>query len=494
MTRAHYQSFVKDNLVVIFGHVLIYVKGVLIIPIIIKSVGATVYGGFVLMTSILGIVFGLSSLGTGFRAMRFMPSAKTVEDRGRLFYPQLYFNMFVIMILSGLVVFLEEPLNALLFKNEVSFSIWVIPLYLVSYFLYSQGTSYFRYTSRIHYMMLGGLCFPYVHIGIVLLYLFIFKSINVDVLIMSMAFSAIITAIPFFRIILKEIGPKISLYKPGTFAEDIKLGFPLILNFVFDFILAGSDRYFIAFYLTVTQVGVYTPAYVLGSLIIFVPKAMSTVLPQLMSKAVDNGEDYEARRMLNYAIKIFILLAVPFTFGCIVLGKPTLVLLANKEIAESAYWVTPLISLATLFYGLNILFSNVLFVRLRTTAMFKANVLAGIFNLVANTVLLYFFKAIIVAAITTLASYVTASIYIGLVLKRENWRIDLQPLVVLKALAASLVMSLLLVLISPAGGDVSMTVLAGQVVLGIACYVVMLIVLRTFNRKEIQFAMGYFSH
>jgi len=491
MTKSYSKLFVKDNAIVIVGHILIYMKGIILMPIIIKSVGVTIYGGFILLTSILGIAFGISSFGAGFRAKRFMPLSKSVMQRSELFYQQFYFNMLIILLLSLLFVFLEKPLNTYLFKNEVSFSIWIVPLYLVLYFLYSQGSDYFRYTSRVHYMMLATLCFPYLHIGFVLFYLYIYGSISINMLIISMALSSLLIAMPSFWVILREIGAKISFYKAGNLMSDIKLGFPLVLGFIVDFILAGSDRYFIAFYMTVSAVGYYNPGYVLGSLMIFIPKAMGTALPQLLSKAVDNKDEHEAQKMLNYALKIFLLLAIPFIFGSMILGKPILTLLANSQVAENAYFITPIIALGTLFYGLNIILSNVLFVRFKTYAMFKMNLFASAFNLLANLILFYFFKNIIVAAITTFLSYFVAFVYVNKIVKKD-WPVDFQPVVILKSVAASLVMGVVLFLVSVKVRDFdSVAIIIGGVILSIVVYVVGLFGLGAFSKKELQFVESY---
>jgi O-antigen/teichoic acid export membrane protein len=365
MSQSYSKSFIKDNSIVITGHILVYMKGIILMPIIIKTVGVTIYGGFVLLTSILGIVFGLSSFGAGFRANRFMPSAADITARRNLFYPQFFFQIISILLLSLLLILLDRQINIYIFKNEINYSVLVIPCYLILYVIYSQGSSYFRYTSRVHYMTAATLCFPYFHIGFILLFFYGYHFININVLVLSQTLSAFLIAAPCFWIIFREIGVKFSFYNLEGLVSDIKLGFPLVLNFIVDFILAGSDRYFIAFYMTVSAVGCYNPGYVLGSLIVFIPKAMGTALPQLMSKAVDSKNEYEAQRMLNYALKIFLLLAIPFIFGSMVLGKPILTLLANSKVAENAYLVTPIVALGTLFYGLNIILSNVLFVRMK---------------------------------------------------------------------------------------------------------------------------------
>jgi O-antigen/teichoic acid export membrane protein len=490
MSQTYYQSFIKDNAVVIGGHILVYMKGIILMPLIIKTVGVTTYGGFILLTSILGIVFGLSSFGAGFKAQRFMPSAKNMKERGELFNQQFYFNIFTILIFSFLFVLIEKPLNIYFFKNEVTFSFWIVPTYLLLYLFYSQSSFYFRYTSRINYMTLASLCFPYLHIVFIFLYLYIYGSISIDTLVLLMALSALLIAIPSFGIIFREIGVKISFYNTESLITDIKLGFPLVLSFIVDSVLAGSDRYFIAIFLSVTDVGYYIPGYMLGSLIIFIPKAMGTVLPQLLSKAIDNDKEFEAHTMVNYAIKFFLLLAIPFVFGSIALGKPILTLLANHEVAEKAYWVTPIVALGTLFYGLNIILSNIMFVRLKTKAMFKMNLIAALFSLLANSVLFYFFRDIIVAAITTFLSFFIAFLYCYKIAIKE-WFVNFYPTIIAKTIAASAIMYGAVFLITTTQKTPNTLVIVSlTTTAGILVYIGMLIIFKTFSRKELIYLRG----
>jgi O-antigen/teichoic acid export membrane protein len=493
MSPSHYRSFVKDNSVVIAGHVMVYMKGIILMPVIIKTVGATVYGGFVLLTSILGIAFGISSFGAGFRAKRFLPSAATMIARAELYYPQFYFQFFSICVLSIILFLLASEINIHFFKGEISYSALVIPAYLISYFFYAQCTDYFRYTSRVHYMTLATLLFPYLYIGLILIFFYWYRFLSINLLMISHVISALLVAAPCVWLICSETGVRLSFYDVQGLVSDIKLGFPLVLGFIVDFVLAASDRYLIAFYMTVTDVGYYTPGYVLGSLIIFIPKAMGTALPQLLSRAVDNREEHEAQRMLDYALKIFLLMAIPFILGSMTLGRAILTLLANEEVAEHAYWVAPIVAAGTLFYGLNIILSNVLFVRLRTYAVFKINLFAATFNLLANTILLYFFKNITVAAITTFGSYLLTYMYTCKVVRQQTWFFDLHWLVILKSLTASLLMGAVLIVASTInGGRPSAAMLAGQVVLGFFCYLSALLAMGTFTKKELQFVKAYF--
>ena len=491
MAEAYSKPFIKDNFIVLVGVALVYMKGIIVMPIIIKTVGVAIYGGFVLLSSVLAIVFGISSFGAGFRAKRFLPSAVEATVRRKLFYPQFFFQLISIMTLSLGLVLLNKQIDTSIFKHEISYSVLIIPLYLFFYFLYSQGADYFRYTSRVKFMMAATLSLPYIHIGLILIFFYYQRYINVNILVLTQTLSALLVAAPCFWCIFREIGVRVSFYNIKDLVSDIKLGFPFVLGFIMDFILAASDRYFIAFYLTVSAVGYYNPAYVLGSLIIFIPKAMGTVLPQLLSKAVDNDSGHEAQKMLNYAIKIFLLIGIPFVFGSIVLAKPILVLLANDEVAQSAWIVTPIVALGTLFYGLNIILSNVLFVRLKAQAMLNMNLLASAFSLLANLVFLYFFRSIIVAAITTLFSYFVVFVFTYKAAV-EDWPVDLQPAVIIKSILASFLMGGLLFLLSSnaiAVNDVCK--LTGELILGAFVYIAGLLTFRTFSKKEWQFVKAY---
>ena len=487
MSHHYPKSFTKDNVLVIAGQVLSSITGLILIPIVIKVAGVTIYGGFVLLSSLLGIVFGISSFGAGFRAQRFLPATEERVVRQKLFYPQFFFHMFSILFLSLLLVLLSRQINTYIFKNAFSYSAIMIPLYLFCYFLYAQSSMYFRYTSRLHYMVVTGISYSYLYIGFILLFFYGYRIININVLVLSQTLSAFLVAVFCFLVIFKDIGINFFFYRIKELIVDIKIGFPLVLNFIVDFILAGSDRYFIAFFLTVSAVGYYNPGYVIGSLMIFIPKAMGCAMPQLLSKAVDKGSEYEAQRMLNYAIKIFLLLTIPFIFGSMVLSKQILTLLANRDVAENAYLIVPIVALGTLFYGLNIILANALFVRMKTYAIFKMNLLASVFNLLANLILFYFFKNIIVAATTTFLSYFIAFIYVYKIVKK-NWPVDFHRVAILKFILASLFMGgLLFWMVFNLKAPNTVIALISELVLGTVVYFGVLLGLKTFSAKELVF-------
>lgn len=493
MDNTYFNSFIKNNFLILVGHILIYAQGIILMPIIIKTAGATVYGEYILVVMTIGFIFGISSFGVGFRCRRFLPSAVDIKSRRELFYPQMLFQMGSITLLSLVLILLSPLIEKMLIKKEMEFLIWLAVLYLFLYLLYSQTADYFRYTGRMNYFNYATVSLPYVNITIVFLIYYFFHRLNINLLVSAHLFSAGIITIPLIFKIGNEIGFKLLTPKIRNLIEDIKLGFPLLLGYVMDSILSGSDRYVIAFLMSVTAVGYYSPAYALGSLIIFFPKVSGVVLPPLLSKAVDNERKEEAQVMVNYTIKGFLLIAIPFVIGSCILSKQLLILFANAEVAKNAYLVTPIVAFGTLFYGLNIILSNVLFVQMKTAVMFKASVIAAIVNLTLNFVLLYFFRHIIIAALTTLLSYFIVFVFIHRVVSAD-WSINFSLPTVAKSIVASIIMGLILLCISSQLGVVANRVIfiLGELVIGIVLYVVLLFLFGVFSDKELTYIKGVF--
>jgi len=338
------------------------------------------------------------------------------------------------------------------------------------------------------YYSLATVVTPY--ISIVIIFLFLYSDLNLDVnlLISAKIVSMLLIATPLFFLIYREIGFNIPTIEIRQYKEDIKLGFPLVLGYITNVILSTSDRYIIALLLSVKEVGYYNPAYALGSAIIFFPMVSGVVLPPLLSRSVDNGREYEAQVMLNYTIKGFLLICIPFIAGSYVMGGQLLTVLANAEVGGSAYLIVPVVAMGILFYGLNVIMSNILFVQMKTHVMFGMSVITAVLNLMLNIILIYIFRDIMIAALTTLLSYFIAFVFVHRIIT-SNWEIDFDLKVIIKSVASSIVMAILLLWISSnlITGAHQVLYVFGEILLGIMIYFAALFILRTFSNEELLF-------
>ena len=253
-------------------------------PIIIKTIGVKVYGGYGILITLVGFVMGISSFGVGFRRSRFLPSAQDRDKRQALFYPQFYFQFASLMLLSLVLILLFPAFDRLFLKGEVSFSILLIVPYFIFYFLYSQTTDYFRYTHRINYFNFATVSYAGFNIALIILLFSLAYRLTVNVLFTVQIVSSILVALPLTIKMIREIGLRFVIPNLRDLAEDIKLGFPLVLVYLVDFILNSSDRYVITAFMSITAVGYYNAAYALGSIIVLLPKISGVVLPPLISQ------------------------------------------------------------------------------------------------------------------------------------------------------------------------------------------------------------------
>lgn len=482
-----YKEFIRNNFIVMIGQLLTYAKGIILIPLIIKTVGETIYGGYTLINTILGFVFGISSLGVGFTFMRYIPAAIEKKARQILYYPQFSIQLVSIGILSLLLILFYPFISNIFIKDKLYFSAWLIAPYLIFYYLFSQGTSYFRYTHRVHYYNYATIAYPYLHVALILLCYYCFDSLSIDLLFVTLIIASILIGGPLFYMLIKEIGFKFTFPAVSKLIEDVRLGYPLVVANLVDIALSSSDRFIIAALISVTAVGYYAPAYTLGSLIIFIPKVSGVVLPPLICKLVDGDNKEDAQRMVNYTLKYFLLIAIPFIFGCVALAKPILTLLANREVAEQANMVTPVIALGMLFYGLNIILYNTLFVQLKTKALLKINFYNAVINIVLNICLLYLFKNIVFAAFAALISYFLVFIFVGKLLA-STWVINISFSVILRSIIASLVMYAIIMFMTPLSYFLSnICILAIQIVIGMIIYFTLLIMMKVFTAEEKEY-------
>lgn len=484
-----YKKFIKDNLIVVIGHVLIYAKGIILLPILIKNVGTGFYGSYIVLMTGIGFVCGISSFGAGFKFRRYVPSAQTIIERRNLFYCPLFFWLISTLVICLALIFSGNFIKTAVFKGEVEFSMYLVALILIFYVLYSLSTDYFRYTQRMNYFAAATTSQPYLMILLMVTAVYVLNKKTLDALLLAYLVTLILISVPLLVMIFREIRFGFFDFRVETIVEDIRLGFPLVLSYVLDFILSGSDKYVITVFMTTTAVGCYSPACTLGSLVILLPKVFGVVLPPLLSNAADSGRDNEIKTLVNYSIKIFLLISIPFTAACFVLSKPLLEIFANKQAANAAYLATPIVAAGILFYGLNLILSNVLFVHLKTRIMFSVNILSAGLNLLLNIVFIYIFRSILVAAITTLASYMVSFVVLNVKMK-QYLRVSYNLPFVLKCSISSVLMGFVLHWVRLTFGSGNGTLFLSMLI-GIVTYITFLFAFRTFSTKELDFVRSY---
>lgn len=143
----------------------------------------------------------------------------------------------------------------------------------------------------------------------------------------------------------------------GTLQESLVFSLPLVPSFLAGTILQFSDRLLIAAQLGSEAVGVYSAAYALARIVreIFAP--IGTALLPAVSRAWDSGDRGQARWLLTNTLRLYVLLSLPAVAGLSALGQDILSLLATESIAGRVGWLVTVMSAACLLWGLQLSFS-----------------------------------------------------------------------------------------------------------------------------------------
>ena len=261
-------------------------------------------------------------------------------------------------------------------------------------------------------MNLATVLTPYLFIIFSLLAFYFFNELKLNWLVSSNIIAMSLVGCCVFFIIRKEINTKISIPSLDIIKRDISLGLPLALSFLVETMVIVGDRYVIAFFMTIKDVGNYSAAYSIGGLSVIIAKTFNVIVPPFISKMVDLGNVESSTKVIKIALRTYFIFAVPFIYGSFIFAKEILEIFTTKEAAEMAWSIIPIISISSIFFGINIILSTILFVQKRTKILFKINLSLALINLSLNLLLIGIFRNIEIAAVTTVISYLIGSIWL----------------------------------------------------------------------------------
>ena len=488
MSLLVYRKFVSDSLIVGLGNISSQAVSLLLIPLVIKLASPAVFGAYVLISSVLVLSSLLFSLGLGFHYRRSLPSSVTPAERAAVFFPGVLAQ--TVSVLGGsLLLYLAFPLfGERLLGGHFEFNLLLIPAFCMASVLCNQAGEYFRYTHRMALYSGISIVASVLNIAIYLACGLGGAGMNLNILFGAQVVSLLITGGLLWWMILREIPLTLRWPKWGELRHDFRLGFPLTAAVFADTASAASDRYLIAGFLTAAAVGFYAPAASLGALILFLPRISNMVLVPLLARGRDTAQERTNDNLVHYSVRMFLLIAVPAFAGMVIVAEPALVLLANAEVAAAGRLVVPVLTAASVVYGLTWILQSVLFVERRTSVTLVSNLTAGLIKVGLGLVALIAGAGLVGVAVATLLAQVAGLI---VVLRDPAIRKDavLDYVFLAKIAAASTAMAVVIKL-AESGLSTLMgatPLLAAVVVAGVLFYGFGLLLLRVFSAAEIGF-------
>jgi len=284
-----------------------------------------------------------------------------------------------------------------------------------------------------------------------------------------------------FAIIVRDTGwPKPSRAGLGGF---LAFSLPQIPSAVLLWIVSASSRYFIAHFISLSEAGIYSASYTLGSLLSLFFNPINFVLFPVLARYWEQKEPAKVRTYLEYSTKLFLVLAIPGAVGLYVLSQPLLRILATSEYAAGGLLVL-LIALGVGLYGIYQINVYIIYLVKKTKWLPLMIGLAAAANAGINVALLPRI-GVMGAAISTIVSYfLLAAIVTVWARTAVSYRFDYTFLFKVLLAAAMMAVCVSLIPVSGAPGIV-LVVIAGMAIFG-----GMLLVLRTFSRNDQKLLRG----
>ena len=481
LPKSSEQKFAFDVFIYGLTQVFVGLKGLFVLPVIAKILGATKYGIWSQVMVTISLLSPILTLRLEMASVRYLAAKGEKEVRGE-FFSMLGMIWLATMTALGIIFFLGQQISLLLFndRNLVAY-VELIAVLLIVRVNYIFLTNYYRTFNQIRKYSLIQAITNIFEMGLLAL-LIIYMRWGLSEALIALITTEIAISIVIFIHIVKKIGFSIKLNFKKLFPY-LKYSLPLIPNAALYWVIDSSDRYVIGHFLGLSSVGIYSASYSLARLITFFSSPISFVLFPTISKLWGQKEYSSMKKYCEKSVKYYLLFAIPAVFGICCMSPNILRLLTTKEFITSRTLIL-FISLGMFFVGLYQIYLYIIHLKEQTKYLPIIFLVVALFNLGLNFLLIPKW-GIIGAAFSTFLSYAlqfTAIFFLSM--KFFPFSFDFSCF--FKSLLASVIMFLVIKRFDPE----SLGVLVGVAFVGAAVYFAVLVLIKGVGLREWHLAIS----
>jgi len=482
----HYKLFIQRIGLISLLNIIISFRNILLMPILTKSLGAFNYGIWSQITVTVSLLSLIAVLGLTQAEVRFLSGLKNIDDLQEGLY-----SIIILVIASSIglsiCLFMLSEFLARELLNEIQFKYLIILIGPIVLFSAVNSIMLAFLTARMRFK-------EYTVLNLILKIfelIFPFAAILVGYSISGVIFSLVILNFLFFIIITSYTVFSIGIKVPKFINMRMYLGFslPLIPTLIFIWIIHGSDRYIIGYFLGTTPVGIYSVAYGIASILQLAFSPIGLVLFPTIAQLWEEKKISEAENFLNFSLRYYLMIAIPSIFGLLILSKDFILILSTPEFISGSGLI-PIIAMGFVFYQLYSIYHYVLYSINKTAVIAVVMFLAAIFNIII-TIVLVKISGLIGAAISSMITYLLiGGLIIYMVHKIIKINIDFKFL--LRCVYSSTIMGVAVLYLELHDNSVIGIVI--NIIISALFYFVILYLIGGVTNKEINFIKNCFSN
>ncbi len=474
-----YRLFLQRMGLIGTSNFLIAITGIILLPILTKNLSIPDYGVWTQFQITITLVPSIAILGLPYTMVRFMSASRNRKEIQESFYSFLFTVLGASILAAIILLLVVEPLSNALFNGNTTVGL-ILPLTVVMTAIMLLFFDFFRASNEMTTYAILTTVQSYMVIFFALI--LILAGYGVVGAVTGILITQTLISLIMFIMVFRRIGFKIPKFM--NLREYLSFGLPTIPSNASFWILDATDRYVVGLAIGITAVGYYSAGYTIGALMSLLTSPLYTVLLPILSQYYAERKIRQTRFLLNYSIKLYLIIAVPAVILLSVLSRPILYILSTPELANEGFIITPILALGGLFLGLYSIVTQILVMERRTRITGNLWIISMILNVAMDITFGYLF-GIIGVAITTLFIYLLSFLvtaYFSFKYIRCNFYFGF----IAKVIYSGFFMAIVLLLLNPFG--VINVILSG--IFAFTFYIFVLWLLKGVKSSEIKFLAG----
>ena len=388
---AQYKKLGKDFLLMFVGNFSSKILIFLLVPFYTSCMTTEQYGIVDIITTSVSLLCPFLSLTIAEAVMRF-----ALEKNSDV--KQVFSVGFYITIISVLIMLLISPIA--LFSSVLKpYYIYMVLYYIVSVFLLFVN-QFAKGIDNVKEFSIAGILQTVVTILCNLVFLLLLqKGIEGYLLSYIIGYGIGILYLAY-TLNFRQYLLRISKVKIEYFKKMISFSVPLIANNLAWWILNSSDKYMIQFFSGASDVGIYSVAYKIPTIMTTITSLFSA---SMRISAIPNYEEEESKQFVNKTFYGYVCLLGCITSGMILCVKIFAWILFQKDFFI-AWRVSAVLLLGYMFYAIAEYIGVVFLATNKTTYILHSCATGAIINIILNIILINYI-GYMGAAIATVLSY-----------------------------------------------------------------------------------------
>lgn len=191
-------------------------------------------------------------------------------------------------------------------------------------------------------------------------------------------------------------------YSGKIIKEVLAFGAPLIPALIADLVLNMADRYFLNYYVSAAEVGLYSLGYRLASMVSeVIAKPFKVAWPPYMFRV---AKQKNAKDIYKIVLVYFVYLSFWFGLAIALLSKELIIILTTPEFYE-AYLIVPIVVTSYILFGMVSILIAGIHIKKKTKYGSIFTIISAVVNTICNYLLIPKF-GMMGAAVSTIISYI----------------------------------------------------------------------------------------